>query len=155
MVGVAAVAVGRCEVTTISYLNEAGGKSAVVGHTEFVIGRSLYCTMVVDDPSVSRLHASIRRAGNCCEIVDLGSSNGTFVNSERVGAEPVRVKPDDEIRVGSLRIRLIESSEPSRERTRTSPHLYYAAQAEDDSPTLATKRDWKVPEDTGSGGESD
>lgn len=140
-------------MTTISYRVEAGGKSALVGPTEFVIGRSLYCTMVIDDPSVSRLHASIRRAGNACEILDLGSSNGTFVNGTKVGETPLRVTPRDEIRIGKLVIRLVENTEPSRERTRTSPHLYYSA-VEDDPTTQAIKKDWGTSGGTGSGGSS-
>lgn len=126
----------------------------MVGATEFVIGRSLYCTMVVDDASVSRLHASLRRVGDGCEIRDLGSSNGTFVNGNKVGEEPVRVTPQDEIRVGSLQVRLVESSEPSREQTRTSPHMYSAVHTEDDSPTQAIRADFKIPRDSGSGGKS-
>jgi pSer/pThr/pTyr-binding forkhead associated (FHA) protein len=140
-------------VTTISYRVEAGGKSALVGHTEFVIGRSLYCTMIIDDPSVSRLHASIRRAGNFCEILDLGSSNGTFVNGKKVGEEPLRITPDDEIRIGNLQLHLIETSEPSRERTRTSPHQIYSAHAHDDAPTQSNKRDWNPSGESGSRGE--
>jgi pSer/pThr/pTyr-binding forkhead associated (FHA) protein len=56
-----------------------------------------------DDATMSRLHAAFERyrAGWC--VRDLGSTNGTFVNGERVWAErPLRA--GDEIRLGATRI---------------------------------------------------
>jgi FHA domain/Domain of unknown function (DUF1707) len=50
----------------------------------YVVGRNPGCDLVVDDDSVSRLHASITREGDCWVIVDLGSRNGTHVNGWRV-----------------------------------------------------------------------
>lgn len=58
---------------------------------------------LVHDPTVSELHAVLERfpAGWC--VSDLGSSNGTWLNGERVwGAH--RVRHGDEIRVGSTRL---------------------------------------------------
>ena len=56
-----------------------------------------------DDRTVSRLHAVLERfpAGWC--ITDLGSSNGTFVNGERVWATR-RLRHGDEVRVGQARL---------------------------------------------------
>jgi FhaA, N-terminal domain/FHA domain len=49
-----------------------------------VIGRSSECDVVVGDPNVSRRHAEIRRVGRGYSLVDLGSTNGTEVNGQRV-----------------------------------------------------------------------
>jgi Protein of unknown function (DUF3662)/FHA domain len=49
-----------------------------------VIGRSSECDVVVGDPNVSRRHAEIRRMGRGYSLVDLGSTNGTEVNGQRV-----------------------------------------------------------------------
>jgi pSer/pThr/pTyr-binding forkhead associated (FHA) protein len=117
-----------------TYRVESGGKSAVLGSTEFVIGRSLYCTLVVDDPSVSRLHASFRRAADGCEVLDLGSSNGTFVNGVKIGDKPFAIWPSDTIVIGSLPVRLVEAIEGARERMNTSPHPLYSP---DDQPTAS------------------
>lgn len=124
---------------------EAGAKSAVIGPTEFVIGRSLYATLVVDDPSVSRLHASIRRVADGFVIADMGSRNGTFVNGVQIGREPVKIGERDQIRVGSLPVRLVIATEVSRERTSTRPHLISP-----DDPTEIV-RDWPPPR-PGTGG---
>jgi len=54
------------------------------GHTTTVIGRSSECDIVVGDPNVSRRHAEVRRLGRGFSLVDLGSTNGTEVNGQRV-----------------------------------------------------------------------
>ena len=52
----------------------------------------------IDDPKLSRVHASVSRAGLVFEIRDLGSRNGTFVNGERVERHSLTV--GDVVRVG-------------------------------------------------------
>jgi pSer/pThr/pTyr-binding forkhead associated (FHA) protein len=52
----------------------------VVG-TAFTIGREDSCDLVLDDPKVSRRHASITAGlGPTRDLRDLGSANGTLVN---------------------------------------------------------------------------
>jgi anti-anti-sigma factor len=48
------------------------------------VGRAPENALVVDDPRVSGLHAKIIRIGDDYWLLDLGSSNGTFVNEQRV-----------------------------------------------------------------------
>ncbi|MBN2801416.1 MAG: GGDEF domain-containing protein [Deltaproteobacteria bacterium] len=72
------------------------------------IGREDTCTLSLPDPSVSRLHAEVRRneAGDI-EIEDLRSTNGTAVNGEPVkGVATVRV--GDMVEVGGITLRLDE-----------------------------------------------
>jgi DNA-binding NarL/FixJ family response regulator len=59
--------------------------------------------VLADDPTVSHLHAVVERfaAGWC--ITDLGSSNGTWLNGERIWSSR-RVRHGDEIRVGQTRL---------------------------------------------------
>ena len=56
-----------------------------------------------DDPTASRLHAVLERfsAGWC--VSDLGSSNGTSINGERIWASH-RLQHGDEIRIGQTRL---------------------------------------------------
>jgi pSer/pThr/pTyr-binding forkhead associated (FHA) protein len=58
---------------------------------------------LADDPRASHLHAILERfpAGWC--VTDLGSSNGTWVNRERIWASR-RLRHGDEIRVGQTRL---------------------------------------------------
>jgi pSer/pThr/pTyr-binding forkhead associated (FHA) protein len=63
-----------------------------------VLGRQA-ADLVIDDPQVSRRHASVRPAGDALEVTDHGSRNGTWVNGARVGG-PVRLAPGDQVRLG-------------------------------------------------------
>jgi hypothetical protein len=63
-----------------------------------VIGRE-DADLMLDDPEVSRRHAVLRRSGDSVVIEDLDSTNGTFVNGERI-REPITVRCGDEVRLG-------------------------------------------------------
>jgi ABC transport system ATP-binding/permease protein len=67
------------------------------------IGRDTKNDVVLDSPAVSRYHAQIERVGQRHRLTDLRSTNGTFVNDERVDGE-VWLQPNDVIRIGSFRL---------------------------------------------------
>lgn len=62
--------------------------------SEFTIGRSADNNLQISDPHVSRHHAKLIRNGSTLEVVDLGSSCGTYVNGQRVNHSPVRIGDD-------------------------------------------------------------
>ena len=62
------------------------------------IGREVGNVIKLDDDEVSRRHAEIRRVGEAFIVGDLKSSNGTFLNDERV--ERAELSPGDRIRIG-------------------------------------------------------
>jgi two-component system cell cycle response regulator len=68
-----------------------------------VLGRSPQCTVQLDEDGVSRRHAMVERTveGNV-QIVDLGSSNGTFVNGVAVSRATLR--DGDKIQIGGTAI---------------------------------------------------
>jgi hypothetical protein len=57
---------------------------AVAGGTTVLVGRSSGCALRIAEPSVSRVHAELRRTGAGWLLVDCGSANGTYVNGCRV-----------------------------------------------------------------------
>ena len=65
---------------------------------EVAIGRQ-DADLVVEDPEVSRRHAVLRSSGGSVVVEDLDSTNGTFVNGERIRG-PIKVGPGDQVRVG-------------------------------------------------------
>lgn len=56
-------------------------------------------TVVLADPAVSRKHAGIRRVDGAYELADLGSTNGVYVNGQKVPKKAL--EPGDIIRVGN------------------------------------------------------
>jgi FHA domain len=65
---------------------------------EMAIGRQ-DGDLVLEDPEVSRRHAVLRRSGESVIVEDLDSTNGTFVNGERIQG-PITVGAGDQVRVG-------------------------------------------------------
>ncbi len=63
------------------------------------IGRSSDSSLVLQDPSVSRLHAEIVRRHGRCVLTDFRSKAGTLVNDHPV-QDPVHLQPGDRIRMG-------------------------------------------------------
>jgi len=66
------------------------------------LGRSPDSDVFLDDISVSRKHAEIRRHDDGFTIHDLGSMNGTYVNRERV--EMTKLAQHDEVQIGRFRL---------------------------------------------------
>ena len=71
----------------------------------FDIGRSPNCNLVLDDPSVSRVHATILKKGDELYLKDLGSRNGCKVNGRTVKTEAL-LKHGDLILIGHQEIKI-------------------------------------------------
>jgi hypothetical protein len=69
-----------------------------------LIGRLADCAVTVSDANTSRHHAQISRSGSGFVITDLGSTNGTSVNGERLVADH-RLADGDIITIGSVSVR--------------------------------------------------
>ncbi len=62
-----------------------------------------------DDPLISRDHARVLRRAGSLWIEDLGSTNGTYLNGQRL-FEPALLRPGDEIRLGNTALRVGEAA---------------------------------------------
>ncbi|MFN2224685.1 MAG: FHA domain-containing protein, partial [Anaerolineae bacterium] len=63
------------------------------------IGRGSGSDLIIQDSQASRQHTEITRQGDRYFIRDLGSTNGTFVNGQRIsGSQPL--EPGDQVRIG-------------------------------------------------------
>jgi pSer/pThr/pTyr-binding forkhead associated (FHA) protein len=69
---------------------------------EFLIGRGADCNLRLRISSISRHHCLIRLGTNEATVVDLGSSNGTYLNGQRVRSQAA-LRNGDEIQVGTCR----------------------------------------------------
>ena len=75
------------------------------------IGRHPHCALLLDDREVSKEHARIEILGREFWVRDLQSSNGTFVNGQRTGAQQLRA--GDRIRLGATTLTLLLPPSPS------------------------------------------
>lgn len=84
-----------------------------------VVGRAADCDLPIPDPTISRHHAELEVSESGLRVRDLGSTNGTWVDGERVGA--ALVPPGARITFGKVDFDLFEddpediSEEPSGE----------------------------------------
>jgi pSer/pThr/pTyr-binding forkhead associated (FHA) protein len=89
-----------------------GGEFPVVPEKQIIVGRSSDLDMVLVEDMVSRKHAKIQMQADQIWIEDLGSTNGTFVNGEKI--KRARLKEGDRVLIGTSILKLI-SGDPARE----------------------------------------
>jgi hypothetical protein len=78
------------------------GMSFTINRKVIVIGRHPESDIFLDDITVSRRHAEIRREESEFTLVDTGSLNGTYLNRERI--EAIELNNGDEIQIGKFRL---------------------------------------------------
>jgi len=72
---------------------------------QLTVGRSATCQITIDDTFVSQVHARIDQRDAEVVVEDLGSTNGTFVNGNRLGA-PVTMRIGDRVQFGNTVLEL-------------------------------------------------
>lgn len=82
---------------------DAGRHFEVMG--EMTIGRAAGCQITLDDTYISQLHARVSSSDSGVVIEDLGSTNGTYLNRQRV-TTPVMGGPGDRIQLGGIVLEL-------------------------------------------------
>ena len=85
----------------------ASGTSATLPEVgqEIILGRASACELDVDDDYASSRHAKIWRDAEGFVVEDLLSTNGTYVNGQRI-TQPVRIDRGDIVRVGRSQMQL-------------------------------------------------
>jgi diguanylate cyclase (GGDEF)-like protein len=83
------------------------GRRFELGNQEVSIGRADTCTICVNTDQVSRKHATVQAVLGKYYIVDMRSTNGTFVNEQKV--ERAKLLDGDQIRVGKTVLKYTES----------------------------------------------
>ena len=82
-------------------LLDPSGQEHPLGNTVTRMGRAVENEIVILDKRSSREHAVIRREGRKLILEDQGSTNGTYLNDERL-LNPVQLRDGDQVRVGDI-----------------------------------------------------
>ncbi|MCS7273454.1 MAG: FHA domain-containing protein [Fimbriimonadales bacterium] len=80
------------------------GQRFTVPPAGLTIGRETDNALVIPDPTVSRHHARIAIENGTLVVYDLNSTNGTYVNEQRISRQPL--KAGDLVRFGNVRFRV-------------------------------------------------
>jgi pSer/pThr/pTyr-binding forkhead associated (FHA) protein len=95
---------GEPRVLMISQGNQTGLAADLAGGM-IMIGRGADCQLILEDDYVSTRHARVVSTPNGIYVEDLGSTNGTYVNGQRITA-PTTITLADSVRIGKTILRL-------------------------------------------------
>jgi hypothetical protein len=87
------------------------GSRYVLDSETTALGRHPDSDVFLDDITVSRRHATVRRVGDGYEVADVGSLNGTYVDHERVEEAPLHHLAD--LQIGRFVLLFLVGGEPS------------------------------------------
>lgn len=95
---------------------------ALLDQLEIGIGKASHNRIALSDPTVSSAHAIVLARDGGYNIVDLGSSNGTFVNGRKLGNESHTLQNGDKIQLGQALLTFRNPTETVENKTaRLSP----------------------------------
>jgi hypothetical protein len=97
-----ATVTGR-EARLVGTSENLNGKEFVLVSDRTTIGRSQVCDIQVDEPSLSSEHARLVRSEDGWRVINLLSTNGVFVNDEKVFSH--RLNDGDVIRLGRISLK--------------------------------------------------
>jgi pSer/pThr/pTyr-binding forkhead associated (FHA) protein len=83
------------------FLTDPTGREHSLRNENTVIGRAVDSDIIITSKRVSREHACVRREGWKVILEDLGSTNGTYLNDERLMA-PVILRDQDQVKIGDV-----------------------------------------------------
>jgi pSer/pThr/pTyr-binding forkhead associated (FHA) protein len=81
------------------------GQSAALADGVIMIGRGADCSIILDDDYVSTRHARVVSGEGGIYLEDMGSTNGSYVNGQRITA-PTTITMSDTVRIGKTILKL-------------------------------------------------
>ena len=103
---------GVTRIALVAFSPRGGRREISMPSGRYVVGRHQEANLRLPIASVSRRHCVISREGDTLSVNDLGSSNGTFCNGERIDGERA-LSAGDVIEVGPCRFMVQVDGEPA------------------------------------------
>jgi hypothetical protein len=85
----------------VPYFTDPTGREHLLTGESTTIGRAVESEIVITSKRVSREHARVQRDGWRVVLIDLDSTNGTFLNDERV-MSPTELRDQDRVAIGDV-----------------------------------------------------
>jgi type VI secretion system protein ImpI len=127
----------------IRITDSSGGQERVLSfeRSPIRLGRNPKNEIVLNKPFVSQWHAQIDFLGNDVSLTDLGSTNGTSLNGQRLsGHSPVRLMiPNDYMQIGTLQISFGFAASPTYDSVPSVPSLQYVQTSPSGSHRMALR----------------
>jgi pSer/pThr/pTyr-binding forkhead associated (FHA) protein len=116
------------------------GKAIEIKLPQFLVGRDPQCQLRPASPLISKRHCAVIQRDDKAYIRDFGSTNGTFVNEERVDGER-ELKHNDQLKIGPIQFTVsIEQDAPVSPSTKTP-----APATKNPTKTVPAKSDTPIP----------
>ena len=104
-------------VATLESISPESGEVLILDGSNITIGRDEHSAQIIlQDASISRLHARIRRQDQTFWLFDEGSAEGIYLNYDRMGLAPRELHDGDTIQFGKLVFRFVLRSSADDER---------------------------------------
>ena len=100
------------DVKLVMFTAEGERRDFPLRHPKTTLGRNRNCGLRVPILSVSREHARIEQREDGVYLRDLGSSNGTYVNEDRVQVQ--KIEAGDTFRIGPVSFTLVVNGKPAK-----------------------------------------
>jgi pSer/pThr/pTyr-binding forkhead associated (FHA) protein len=115
---------------------KASGQTISIKIAQFVIGRDPQCNLRPGSAMVSKRHCALLVKEGKVFLEDFGSTNGTFLNDERVTGE-VPLHNDDVLKVGPLTFKVVIEPTPAPSKPTPPPPPKPAAKATEEDEAAA------------------
>ncbi len=106
------------QVKLVGLTDPYKGQVFIIEKEDFLIGRTNSCDLVMNHSTISGRHARIQKFGDHYEIVDLQSTNGTFLNGLRI--ERKHLRSEDKVKFDQFEFQFIDPADVGRTFVRPS-----------------------------------
>ena len=124
-------------------LDSSGRRFPLEEGTELMVGVASHCSVRLCAPDVSRAHALLTSRNGRTIVLDLGSTNGTFVNGKRI--KETELAAGDLLRFSSIIAQVFPPGSDSEGEGRVTAVTSPEAQAPPDDPVVASPTSDKTP----------